>query len=82
MTAFITSLPQNFRSSYFSHVIAATTSADEYCHLRRTDYWNTLNYAHTILRTVQVFGIILRLLLLLAPEVGGFVELILLWSLF
>jgi hypothetical protein len=69
---------QTLQSSYLSHMIAATTSADEYWHLHRSEYRNTLIYAHTTSRTLPACDISLGSLTLPAPEVRDFVELILL----
>ena len=66
------------RSSYLSHVTAAATLADQYWHLRRSDYRNTLIYAHTISRTLPTCDVSHSSLTLLAPESGDVVESILL----
>jgi hypothetical protein len=53
-------------------------AAEEYWHLHRAGYRNTLIYAHTTSRTLPPCGISLGSLQQSAPESGGFVELILL----
>jgi hypothetical protein len=73
-------ISQTLQSSYLSHLIAATTQANEYWHLNRSDCRNTLIYAHTASRTLPTCDISLGSLKLPAPESGNFLELILLYS--
>jgi len=61
-----------------SHVIAADKQADQYWHLHRSDCRNTLTYTYTASRTVPTFDVSLGTLTLPTPEVGDFLELILL----
>jgi hypothetical protein len=60
-------------------MFAATTQADEYWHLHRSDCRNTTVYAHTTSRTAPTCDISLGSLTLPAPEAGDFVQLILLY---
>jgi hypothetical protein len=69
---------QTLRSSYLSHMIATAMYEDEYWHLHRSDFRNTLIYANTTSRTVPACDINLGWLTLPTPKAGNFVELILL----
>jgi len=71
---------QTLRSSCLSHVTAATTSADEYWLLHRSDCRITQTYGHKTSRTLPSGTISLGSVTLLAPEAGDIVELILLSS--
>jgi hypothetical protein len=51
--AILPRVSQNLRSSYVSHVTAATKKADENWYLHRPGCRNTLNNAHTTSRTLQ-----------------------------
>ena len=51
--------------------------AEQYWPLLRSDYRNTLVYAHTISRTVLTCDVSIGSLILPAPEAGDFVELLL-----
>ena len=46
---------RSIRSSYLSHMIASTTSSDQYWHFHRSGSRNTLIYAHTTSRTLPAF---------------------------
>jgi len=70
-------VPQALRSSYLRHMTATNSSSDEYWHLNRTYFTNTLTYTHTTSRTLPNRDINLRSLTLPAPEDGEFMELIL-----
>jgi hypothetical protein len=78
----ITRILQTLRSSYLSHVTAATTSADEYWLLHRSECRFTYTYAHMTSRNLPTGDISLGSVTLLAPEAGDIVELILLSSRF
>jgi hypothetical protein len=60
-------------------MIAASTYADKYWHLYRSDCRTTLIYAHTTSRVLPACDISLGSLTLPAPEAGDAVELILLY---
>jgi hypothetical protein len=68
---------QTLWSSYFSHMITAATSPDQYWHLHLSNCRKTLTYTHTTSRTVLTCDINLGWLTLPAPEAGDFVELLL-----
>jgi hypothetical protein len=72
-------LSHTLRPSYISQVTAAATSADQYWHLHRSDGRNTLIYAHTTSRILLTCDVSLKSKKLLSPEVGKFVEIILLY---
>jgi hypothetical protein len=61
-----------------SHVTAATTLADAYWHLHRSDCRNTPIHAHTTSRILPTRDVSLGSPMLPAPEPGDFVEYILL----
>ena len=56
--------------SYLSHMTATARSADEYWHFYRSDFSNTLIYAHTTSRTLATCDISLHSVTLLALEAG------------
>ena len=64
---------QTLHSSHLSHVITTTTSADEHWHLHRSEYRNTLIYAHMTSPTLAPCDISLGSLILPAPQAGDFV---------
>ena len=74
------SVSQNLWSSNVSHLIPATTSEEEYCHVYRYDYRNILIYSHSNSPTLPTCNIILVSLTLPAPASRDFVKLILLYK--
>jgi len=61
-------------SATLTNLMAAVTLADEYWHLQRPDYRNTLFHTHTVSRTLPNRDISIVSLTLPVPEAGDFVE--------